>query len=105
LKKQEKRIRMKKTIALSTVLALAALGMACGEPAPANNKAMNAAVNNAMNAANKAMEASNKAMEAANNLSNTAKEVGNKAMEAGNKAMEAAKESANTKPADNTKKP
>ena len=67
LKKTGERIRMKKTIALSTVLALAALGMACAEaPAP------NAAANKAMNAANAMMNAANAAMNSAANAMNTA---------------------------------
>ena len=36
---------MKKIIALSSVLALGALGMACGEAAPANNAANKPAAN------------------------------------------------------------
>lgn len=36
---------MKKIIALSSVLALGALGMACGEAAPANNSANKPAAN------------------------------------------------------------
>ena len=41
---------MKKVIVLSTVLGLSALGMACGEAAPANNSANKPAAN--ANAAN-----------------------------------------------------
>ena len=66
---------MKKIIALSAVLVMGALGMACGESA-ANNanakvaNAMNAAANAANTAANAAANAANQAATAANTVSN-----------------------------------
>ncbi len=102
LKKQEKRIRMKKTIALSTVLALAALGMACGEPAPATNA--NKAINSAMNqAANQMKEAGNVMNQAVNQMKEATNTATNAAKDATNAAKEVVKEATN-KPADNTKK-
>ena len=65
---------MKKTLALSAVLILGALGAACDSATTPNanvNKTMNAA-NTAMNAANTAMNAANNAMNAANTAMNTA---------------------------------
>ncbi|MEO8042094.1 MAG: hypothetical protein ABI646_05755 [Acidobacteriota bacterium] len=75
-------LEMKKIIALSSLLALTAMGMACGDSA-ANNSAANTnkAVANAMNsaanamntAANQAAMAANQAATAANTAANTMK--------------------------------
>ena len=72
---------MKKAIALSALLAMGALGMACGG-SESNNAAANAnkAVANAMNAANAAMA------NAANQVSNAMTQASN-AMNAANSAM------------------
>ena len=59
---------MKKVIALSSVLALGALGMACGETAPANNANANKPANT--NAANTVANAANTVSNAANTVAN-----------------------------------
>jgi hypothetical protein len=72
-------IPMKKVIALSAVLTLGALGMACGDAAT-NNTAANAnkAVANAMNtAANVMANAANQAATAANTAANAANAAAN----------------------------
>ena len=65
---------MKKVIALSAVLTMGALGMACGDAAPANNAAnkANAAANTMANAANAMSSAANTMANAANAAANTA---------------------------------
>jgi len=64
-------IKMKKVIALSAVLVLGALGMACGQPASNANANANKAIANAANAiANAANAAANQAQTAANAVSN-----------------------------------
>gem|GEM_PF-737947 len=87
---------MKKAIALSALLAMGALGMACGGSENTNTNA-NKAVANAMNAANSAMA------NAANQISNAMKEA-NTAMNTANSAMANASNAAktmNTAPAAN----
>jgi flavin-dependent dehydrogenase len=65
---------MKKVIALSTLLALSALGMACGDAGANNAAANNKGVANAMNAAaNAANTAANTVANAANTVANAAK--------------------------------
>ena len=65
---------MKKVIALSAVLVMGALGMACGEAASNNaaNKASNAMANAANAMANAANAAANSMANAANAMANTA---------------------------------
>ncbi|MBV6497309.1 MAG: hypothetical protein JFAIHJKO_02456 [Pyrinomonadaceae bacterium] len=88
---------MKKVIALSAVLALGALGMACGEAA--TNTAANKAVANAMNTANAAMaNAANAMANAANAMANAANHAANAAGTAANSVANAAKD---VKPAAN----
>jgi hypothetical protein len=78
---------MKKIIALSTLLALGALGMACGGDA-ANNTVSNANknVNAALTNANAAMaNAANQMQSAANQVSNAASQVNSAASNMANK--------------------
>ena len=65
---------MRKIIALSSLLALGALGMACGDAAPANNAA-NKPANTMANAAN---TAANTMANAANTAANTVANAANK---------------------------
>ena len=86
---------MKKVIALSTLLALSALGMACGGDTATNNAAANAnkAVANAMNAAANAMNtAANTMANAANSVANAANAATNAAKEVTNASNAAKKE-------------
>jgi hypothetical protein len=78
---------MRKIIALSSLLALGALGMACGDAAPANNATNKPVVANAMNAANSAMNAANTAMNSAGNAMNSAGNAMNSAGNAMNSAV------------------
>src|SRR4051812_15210727 len=71
---------MKKVIALSAVLVLGALGMACGDSGANNSAKTNKMVANAMNAANSAMA------NASNQLANANAQVSN-AMNAINSSM------------------
>ena len=85
---------MKKVIALSAVLVMGALGMACGDAASNNTANANKTVANAMNsAANAANTAANAMANAANAMANTANSMAN----AANSAMKPA----NTAPAAN----
>ncbi len=90
---------MKKVIALSAVLVMGALGMACGDTA-ANNTA-NKTVANAMNSvANAANSAANAMANAANAMANTANSMANSANAMANKpANTAPANNANMKPA------
>ena len=73
---------MKKIIALSTLLALGALGMACGDGA-ANNANTNKNVNAALSNANAAIaNAANQMQQAANQVSNAASQVNSAASNA-----------------------
>ena len=69
---------MRKIIALSALLALGALGMACGDSAPANN-ASNANANRTNTVANAMNAAANAANTAANTIANAANAVANAA--------------------------
>ena len=97
---------MKKIIALSAVLVMGALGMACGDSAANNTANTNKMVANAMNAANSSMA------NAANQMANAMNSASN-AMNAANSAMSnAANAMKDNKMADNkmansnmTKKP
>jgi hypothetical protein len=99
---------MKKIIALSTLLALGALGMACGEAANTNTAA-NKAVNAANVAANAANTAANVMANAANQAATAANTAANAAGTAANTAANAVKAPANTTAANtanaNAKKP
>ncbi|MBK9216340.1 MAG: hypothetical protein IPM59_12260 [Chloracidobacterium sp.] len=86
---------MKKVIALSAVLVMGALGMACGEAANTNT-----AVNKAANAANAAANAMNAAANTMANAANTMANAANKAADAANKATDSVKPS-NAAPANN----
>ncbi len=93
---------MKKVIALSAVLVMGALGMACGDAASnangnANKSAMNA-MNSAVNAAN---SAANAMANAANAMANTANSMANAANAMANKPANAMAPNANS----NVKKP
>lgn len=71
---------MKKVIALSAVLVMGALGMACGDAATNNANNTNRTVSNAMNSvANAANAAANAAQAAANSMANVANSVSNSA--------------------------
>lgn len=87
---------MKKIIALSAVLVIGALGMACGDTAT-NNTAANAnkAVANAMNTAANAMA----------NVANQVQTAANTATTAANTAANAMKPATNAAPANNAAKP
>lgn len=86
---------MKNVIALSAVLAMGALGMACGDAANTNT-AVNKAANAANTAANAMNAAANTMANAANTMANAAKTAGN----AANKATDSVKPS-NAAPANN----
>jgi hypothetical protein len=91
---------MKKVIALSAVLVMGALGMACGDSAANNaNATANKAVANAMNSAANAMaNAANQAATAANSAATAANSAANamaNAKPAGNAAAPAANGNAN----------
>ncbi len=74
MKKTGDQLNMRKIIALSSLLALGALGMACGDAANTNT-ASNA---NANRTANNAMATANNAMQTANNaVANAANQVAN----------------------------
>jgi hypothetical protein len=98
LKKTGDLFQMKKVIVLSTVLGLGALGMACGDAAPANNAAnanktnTNAVVTNTNTAANTSVSnaAANAANTVANAAANAANAVANAANTAANKVANAA---------------
>lgn len=93
---------MKKVIALSAVLVMGALGMACGDAAPANNTA-NKTVANAMNSvANAANVAANAMANAANAMANQANAMANSANAMANKP---ASTMANSNANANVKKP
>ena len=79
MKKTGESLVMKKVIALSAVLVMGALGMACGDAAT-NTANTNKAVANAMNSvANAANAAANGAQTAANQMANTANAMANAA--------------------------
>lgn len=80
---------MKKIIALSTLLALGALGMACGDGAANNAANTNKNVNAALTNANAAIaNAANQMQTAANQVSNAASQVNSAASNmAANKPM------------------
>ncbi len=82
---------MKKVIALSAVLVMGALGMACGDAASNNTANANKAAVNAMNsAANAANSAANAMANAANAMANTANSMANAANAMANKPANAA---------------
>jgi len=85
---------MKKIIALSAVLVMGALGMACGDSAANNTANANKMVANAMNAANSAMA------NAANQLANANAQMSN-AMSTANSMVSNANKMADNKMADN----
>ncbi len=80
---------MKKIIALSTFLALSALGMACGGDTTANNAANKTAVNAMNSAANAANSAANAMANAANSMANSANSMANAANSMANKPANA----------------
>ena len=97
---------MKKIIALSTLLALSALGMACGGDA-ANNTAANTnkTVANSMNAAANAMNAAaNQAATAANTAATAANTAANSMANASNATKPTTAPAANSNAAHNTNK-
>ena len=81
---------MKKIIALSTLLVLSALGMACGPDTSNANANANKAAVNAMNAAaNAANSAANAMANAANSMASSANSMANAANSMANKAANA----------------
>ena len=85
---------MRKIIALSSLLVLGALGMACGDAAPANNAATNA--NKTI--ANVANTAVNTIANVANTAANTMANVANTAANAANKMAAPSNANATKKP-------
>ncbi len=95
------KIVMKKVIALSAVLVMGALGMACGDAATnsAANKAANAAntmANTANAVANSMANVSNAMANTANAMANTANAMASNAMKTANTANAMAKNTANS---------
>jgi hypothetical protein len=81
---------MKKVIALSTLLALSALGMACGGETTNTAANANKTVANAMNSAGNAVNAAGNAVNAAGNAVNAAGNAANAATNSVSNAMKPA---------------
>lgn len=99
LKKTGDQFNMRKILALSSLLALGALGMACGDAAPANNtanKAANTAANTMANAANAMANAANTAANTMANAANTMANAANSMANAANAAKPTNTANANT---------
>lgn len=96
-------LEMKKVIVLSTVLGLGALGMACGDAAPANNAANANRTNTNVTVTN--ANAANAAANAANTVANAAANAANAVANAANSAANAAKPANTTSNTANANKP